>query len=196
MNLSLEEAWKLLREGASDRHSPLHTPSVATVTGDGVPSQRVMVMRAVDQPGRLLRFNCDSRGSKVAEISRKPAVSVLGYHPQAKVQLRLSGTGRIQSSGPEADSAWEQASLYGQRCYLADPAPGSPVAAPTSGLDPAMEGVKPTPEQVAPARTHFAILQIAVDKIEWLYLAHSGHRRALFEWNGTANHWHGRWLVP
>jgi len=121
---------------------------------------------------------------------------VLGYHPQAKVQLRLSGIGSVQTTGPEADAAWQQASLYGQRCYLADPAPGSPVDAPTSGLDPGIEGQKPTPEQVAPARAHFAILLVEVQKIEWLYLAHGGHRRAIFDWNRATSHWDGRWLVP
>lgn len=196
LSLSLEEAWKILREGASDRHSPLHTPAVATVTGAGSPSQRIMVLRAADQQNRRLRFNSDARGAKIAEIDRQAGVSMLGYHPGAKVQLRLSGKAVVRRTGPEVDAAWDEASLYGQRCYLAEPGPGSPVDAPTSGLDPAMEGVKPTPEQVAPARAHFAILQVAVERIEWLYLAHRGHRRALFEWNAAAGQWDGRWLVP
>tara|TARA_R110002110_G_scaffold179098_4_gene384453 strand:- start:104 stop:730 length:627 start_codon:yes stop_codon:yes gene_type:complete len=196
LKLSLEQAWQLLREGASDRHSPLHTPAVATVTSAGAPSQRIMVMRGVDQQSRHLRFNSDVRAAKIAQIGQQPGISVLGYHAEAKVQLRLSGRALVRSAGPEVDRAWAQASLYGQRCYLAAPGPGSPVDAPTSGLDPALEGVKPTPEQVRPARAHFAIMQVEVDQIEWLYLAHRGHRRALFEWCGEAGRWDGRWLVP
>lgn len=196
LKLSLEQAWQLLREGASDRHSPLHTPAVATVTSAGTPSQRIMVMRAVDQESRQLRFNSDARGSKVTEIGKQAGVSVLGYHVDAKVQLRLSGKALVRSTGPEVDAAWEQASLYGQRCYLAEPGPGSRVDAPSSGLDPVMEGVKPTPEQVRPARAHFAILHVEVERIEWLYLAHRGHRRAVFEWHAAANRWDGSWLVP
>ncbi len=196
LSLSLQEAWKLLAEGASDRHSPLHTPVVATVTGDGKASQRIMVLRAIDQGHRRMRFHTDFRGSKVAEIRHGGTVSVLGYHPEAKVQLRLSGTATVQSAGPEADAAWQKASLYGQRCYLADPAPGSPVDAPTSGLDRAIQGVKPTPEQVRPARANFAILLVEVQTIEWLYLAHQGHRRALFNWDEAASRWDGSWLVP
>ena len=196
LRLSLEQAWQLLREGASDRHSPLHTPAVATVTSAGTPSQRIMVLRAVDQQSRQLRFNSDARGSKIDDIGQNAGVSVLGYHADAKVQLRLSGKAVVRSTGPEADTAWGQASLYGQRCYLAEPGPGRPVNAPTSGLDPALEGVKPTPEQVRPARAHFAILQFEVERIEWLYLAHRGHRRALFEWDAPANRWDGSWLVP
>ncbi len=196
LNLSLEQAWQLLSEGARDRHSPLHSPAVASVTSAGAPSQRIMVLRSVDRESRQLRFNCDVRSAKIDEIGEHAGISVLGYHPEAKVQLRLSGTAQVRSTGPEADAAWAEASLYGQRCYLAEPAPGSPVDAPTSGLDPAMEGVKPTPEQVRPARAHFAILQVEVDRIEWLYLAHRGHRRALFEWDKVGQRWDDGWLVP
>ena len=196
LDLSLQEAWKLLGEGATDRHSPLHTPAVGTVTGAGTPSQRIMVLRAVDQRSHRLRFNTDIRAAKVTEIANGGAISVLGYHPAAKVQLRLTGKATVQSSGAEADAAWEQASLYGQRCYLAEPAPRSVVDAPTSGLDPLIEGEKPTAEQVIPARANFAILLVEVQKIEWLYLAHSGHRRAAFDWNPKAIRWDGRWLIP
>ena len=196
LGLSLQKAWELLSEGATDRHSPLHTPAVATITAAGTPSQRIMVLRAAVPDSRRLRFNTDSRASKVADIGLGSAVSVLGYHPDAKVQLRLAGTAVVQSAGSEADAAWAQASLYGQRCYLVGPAPGQAVDAPTSGLDPALEGVKPTPEQVAPARAHFAILLVEVQTIEWLYLAHDGHRRATFRWNPDTNRWDGRWLVP
>ncbi len=196
LSLSLHEAWHLLQSGAGDRHSPLHTPAVATVTGDGIASQRIMVLRSVDQAKRQLRFNTDVRGSKVADIRRNGTVSILGYHPEAKVQLRLSGTAVVQSEGPVADAAWQQATLYGQRCYLADPGPGTPAGSPTSGLDPDIEGVKPTPEQVRPARANFAILLVDVQTIEWLYLAHTGHRRARFDWNEAAHEWNSTWLVP
>lgn len=196
LELSLQKAWELLSEGATDRHSPLHTPAVATITAAGTPSQRIMVLRESFPASRRLRFNTDSRASKVADIGLGGAVSVLGYHPDAKVQLRLAGTAVVQSAGSEADAAWAQASLYGQRCYLVEPAPGQAVDAPTSGLEPALEGVKPTPEQVAPARAHFAVLLVEVQTIEWLYLAHDGHRRSIFDWDPDRNRWDGRWLVP
>lgn len=196
LNLTLEEAWNLLLQGAKDRHSPLHTPAIGTVTAEGIPSQRIMVLRDVDRDNHRLRFNTDVRVSKVADISESAPVSILGYHPAAKVQLRLTGIGHIQQHGPIAEQAWNEASLYGKRCYLADPAPGQAVAVPTSGLDPAMEGQKPTAEQVIPARDNFSVLMVDVEKIEWLYLAHTGHRRASFIWDKEAIRWDGQWLVP
>lgn len=194
--VSLEEAWRLLLEGAKDRKSPLHTPAVATVDSDGAPSQRIMVLRDAIQEARTVRFHTDYRASKVADIGSSGPVSILGYHRDAKIQLRLSGVGRVEHDSPACDAAWNEATLYGKRCYLADPAPGSIVEAPVSGLDPSMEGRKPESFEVAPARDNFAILLVEIRKIEWLYLAHTGHRRAVFGWNENSNQWDGQWLVP
>ncbi|MEL6876441.1 MAG: flavin-binding protein, partial [Pseudomonadota bacterium] len=123
-------------------------------------------------------------------------VSILGYHPEAKIQLRLSGIGQIHEEGSTADQAWEQASLFGRRCYLADPAPGSAVDEATSGLPSELEGQKPTAEQVVPARANFAVLLVDVHRIEWLYLAHTGHRRAYSSWDAEIRVWQHHWLVP
>lgn len=193
---SLEEAWRLLLEGSNDRKSPLHTPAVATVRDDGIPSQRIMVLRDAVRDSRMLRFHTDFRASKVADVGQNGPMSVLGYHRDAKVQLRLSGLGRIETSSAACDAAWDDATLYGKRCYLADPAPGSMVEAPTSGLDPSVEGRKPEGFEVAPARDNFAILLFEIRQIEWLHLAHTGHRRALFSWDDNSNQWGGQWLVP
>jgi len=193
---SLEEAWRLLLEGANDRKSPLHTPAVATVRSDGAPSQRIMVLRQAIRETRTVRFHTDYRASKVADIDQNGPVSILGYHRDAKIQLRLSGVGRVEHDSAVCEAAWNEATLYGKRCYLADPAPGSTVGAPTSGLDPLMEGRKPEGFEVAPARENFAVLLVEICQIEWLYLAHTGHRRALFTWNTSSNDWESEWLVP
>ena len=193
---SLEEAWRLLLEGASDRKSPLHTPTVATVRSDGAPSQRVMVLREAIQETRTVRFHTDYRASKVADIKQNLPTSILCYHRDAKIQLRLSGTGRVEHDSTACDAAWNEATLYGKRCYLADPAPGTIVETPISGLDPSMEGRKPEAFEVVPARDNFAIILIEIRQIEWLYLAHTGHRRAVFAWNEESDQWDGQWLIP
>ncbi len=196
LNLSLEEAWKLLAQGKKDRHSPLHTLVVASNDQQGTPSQRVMVLRSIDTEKRLIRFNSDRRAAKVTQISENANVSVLGYHPEAKIQLRMGGTSEILKDGHHFETAWKNASPYGKRCYLADPGPGQIVAEPSSGLAPKLEGVKPSEEQLVPAKQNFSILQVKIDKLEWLYLAHTGHRRAQFSWNEEQQEWDSQWLIP
>ena len=155
-----------------------------------------MILREVKSDIRMMRFNTDMRTSKVSDISNSQPISILAYHPEMKIQMRLAGMAKVESDSAAADAAWDRASLYGKRCYLADPSPGSPVNLPTSGLDPLIEGRKPEAEEVLSARQNFGVLLAEINQIDWLYLAHTGHRRAEFRWNSTSAEWDSGWLVP
>jgi len=193
---SLAEARALLGSGASDRRSAAHTPVVASLTADGTPTQRVMILRALDWEGRRLRFHTDPRSGKAAQLAEHSAVSVLVYDPEPKIQLRLSGTAQLITEGAEADAAWQSSTLFARRCYLAEQAPGSVSDRPLSGLPSWVEGRSPTEAEVVPARANFAILSFNFDRIEWLYLANAGHRRARWQWDSVVGDWIGDWLVP
>ena len=174
-----------LTYGATNRRSAMHTPIVATADADA----RVMVLRGFDHGSWTLRFHTDARSPKVAVIESNPRIGVLAYDKQAKLQLRLRGTGRIVTTGPEVESAWSQSDNFARRCYLGS-GPGEQSDQPTSGLPPAFEGVEPTDEEVAPAREDFALLLVRIEEADWFSLAHTGHRRALFIGE------EGRWISP
>ncbi|MFM2409986.1 MAG: hypothetical protein RL481_814 [Pseudomonadota bacterium] len=193
--LSLTEARSLIEAGSSDRRRPAHTPVVATVDNEGVPSQRVMILRHVDWSSRTLRFHTDSRATKTGEADDAP-LSVLFYDPDAKVQIRLSGNGRIERNSALANAAWDNSTLFARRCYMAEIAPGTPDNEPVSGLPTWIEGQQPTTEQIEPARANFALLVFQFDRLEWLYLANSGHRRARWRWDESGQISQGSWLVP
>jgi pyridoxamine 5'-phosphate oxidase len=196
LNSVLADVWQRLGRAAKDRRAAMHTPAVATITAGGIPSQRVMVLRAFDRASATLRFHTDARAAKVDQVDATGAVSVLAYDPGAKRQFRLTGTARIETATPAADEAWAEATLFAKRCYLADPAPGTVSKGPVSGLPEDIEGRKPDDDaEVAPGRTNFALLIARIDTIEFLHLAHTGHRRALFR-QADDGSWHGQWLVP
>lgn len=194
LNRSLERGWDLIAEGVTNRDSQCHTPVVATVGADGRPAQRVLVLREYDRENHILRFHTDARSDKISEIAEQPRCSVLLYDTAAKIQLRLGGMVRIETKGALSEQAWLDADNYARRCYLAMPGPGTPAEAPTSGLPAQLEGAKPSDAQLEPARSNFAILMVRVEIVDFLYLAHQGHRRARFE--RTADRWTGQWLVP
>jgi len=194
LNLSLKKAWELLQEGCADRSSPMHSPIVASVDDDGCPSQRVMILRDIDPAERTLRFNSDIRADKISQFEQNPQVSVLTYHPDAKIQLRIGGSVKVLSQGKEVENAWDSATAYSKRCYLAHPAPGTTVPLPLSGLSPDMEGHKPEASETDAARANFSIVKLTICSIEWLFLEHTGHRRAIFNWQD--DRWNGRWLIP
>lgn len=189
---ALDIAWRLLTRGAADRRSPVHTPVVASVGADGAPDARVMVLRAADRAAAKLRFHTDARSPKCAAMNGR-AVAVLAYHPGEAVQLRISGTAQIVTHGPEIDHIWATSTPFARRCYLVEDAPGTPLAVPASGLPGWVEGRKPEVTELVPARANFALVMIDVTQINWLHLAQTGHRRAVFH---AADDWAGAWQVP
>ena len=188
----LAHAWTLLVRGGADRKSPVHTPVIASVDEHGLPHARVMVLRKADQAAATLRLHTDARSPKVTQLSGKP-VAVLAYHPVEQVQLRIAGTARISTDDDVVDGFWDQSTPFARRCYLAEHPPGTPLPGPSSGLPAWIEGQQPTLEQIAPARANFATLWIEVTAIDWLHLANSGHRRAVFR---STNDWAGEWVAP
>jgi len=192
---SLEEvrtdcANRLIR-GARDRKSPMHTPAVVTADVDA----RVMVLRAFDPDTWTLRFHTDTRAPKAAAVVADPRMAVLFYDKGAKIQIRARGIGRIESTGPLADAAWVQGTNFARRCYLGE-GPGTPAAGPTSGLPPEFEGVEPDEAQLVPARANFAVLMVAIERLDWLWLAHTGHIRAAFRRGAGDRDWTAEWLAP
>ncbi|MFM9978155.1 MAG: pyridoxamine 5'-phosphate oxidase family protein [Sphingomonadaceae bacterium] len=187
----IADVWSRWERAIADRKSPLHTPCVATVDADGVPQTRIMVLRAADRGEASLRFHTDARSGKCTHAG--PA-SVLGYDPEARIQLRLTGTAMLEAVGPAANAAWAAASLSSRRCYLAAPGPGTTVPEPTSGLPANLETRLPSPAESDGGRANFAVVLFTADHIDWLHLAATGHRRAQFVHNGSD--WHGRWVIP
>ena len=187
----LAHAWTLLVRGGADRKSPIHTPVIASVDADGLPQARVMVLRKADPATSTLRLHTDARSPKVAQLDGKP-VAVLAYHPAEQVQLRITGTARILTDDV-VDGYWEQSTPFARRCYLAEHPPGTRLPGPSSGLPAWIEGQQPTLDQIAPARANFATLWIEVTAIDWLHLANSGHRRAVFR---SVDGWAGEWVAP
>jgi hypothetical protein len=193
-DIILADAWALLRRGATSRHSAAHHPVVATLTADGLPDQRVMILRDADSKTATLRFHTDVRSPKVVQIGSDAPVHVLVYDPEAKTQLRLSGTAHVEMNSPATDAAWNASTTFARRCYMAEAAPGTSSPEPTSGLPHWIEGEQPSEAHVAPYRGNFAIVVVVVTAIDWLHLANSGHRRAIL--TKSAINWSGVWVVP
>ena len=170
---------------ASSRKSPMHSPVVVTHDADA----RIMILREFDCDNWTLRFHTDARSPKTAVIGDGAPMAVLFYDPEEKVQIRVRGTGRIETRSALADVAWNESSNFARRCYLGAP-PGETRAEPSSGLPHWAEGIQPTDEQLVPAREHFAVLLVKVEEADWYWLSNEGHRRALIG-RDTAS-----WITP
>jgi pyridoxamine 5'-phosphate oxidase len=163
----------------------MHTPVIATADADA----RIMVLRAFDPVPATLRFHTDARSPKADLISAGAPLGALFYDRAEKVQIRCRGTGRIERAGPLADAAWAASTCFARRCYLGD-GPGTVSDQPTSGLPPVFEGREPDEDELRVARANFAVLVMEVASFDWFHLAHTGHRRAVFDQSGA------RWITP
>jgi hypothetical protein len=191
LTAALEEIRARLARGAADRRSAFHTAQLATAGLDGGPRVRTVVLRGADLGAARLRIHTDRRSPKAAEIAAEPRVELHLYDPRARLQLRLRGLARVEAEGAAADEAWRRSAPGSRVCYRGPFAPGAPLPAPGAA--------DPGPEARAPAdpdagRDRFAAVAIAAERIDALWLAASGHRRALFRREGEG--WSGGWIAP
>ncbi len=190
----LNDIWMRWGRGAADRRSPFHTPAVASIRPHATPDQRIMVLRKADRHAGLLRFHTDVRSNKVAQFAGCDKISVAGYDPGAKIQLRATGQAAVTAKGAIVDAAWAATSPSGRRSYLTTLPPGSVSDDATSGLPAPFDTTMPTARESEAGRANFALVVMTVTHLEWLHLAATGHRRAAFS-RGEAG-WTGTWLIP
>ena len=87
---TLDTADKILTDAVDNSSTLFHTLAVSLFDGKKV-SSRIMVLREFDLKKRIMRFHTDHRAEKIQFISNQSSVSVLGYDPALKVQLKLQG---------------------------------------------------------------------------------------------------------
>lgn len=182
------EAWRLLAEGARRNRTGFHTVALATVDEHARPQVRTVVLREADECARTLRFHCDRRTAKAAEIAATGFAALHGYDAASKVQIRASGEARLHTGDAVADAAWAGSLAMSQVVYGIAPAPSVVIPAGSGYALPEDEAV------IAAGRANFAAVTVAVETLEFLYLDRRGHRRARWMWEGAG--WAGVWLVP
>lgn len=180
-----QTAWQLMSRGAVDRKHAFHLMQVATIRADGRPTARTVVLRGCDPAHHTLRFHTDARSAKLAEIAADPRGTLHLYDRKAKIQLRCDVSFCVLE-GDERDQAWAATRPFSRTCYQVTTAPGSPIGDPYE--------MDFDPVTTADGSTHFRAIQANVHRLEWLYLAAKGHRRAQFSIEGDTVH--GAWLVP
>ena len=182
------ELWRLLAEGVGDRHSAFHTPALATVDPHGRPRVRAVVLRAVDPDAGTLRFHCDRRTEKAAEIAAAGVAALQAYDPAQKIQIRIDGTAELHTDDALAESAWTGSQARSRVCYGIAPGPGTALAEGGAYTQPDAD------EALRVGRENFAAVTVQAERLEFLYLHHGGHRRA--RWLRGDAGWVETWLAP
>ncbi len=186
-----KDCWLRLVNGAIKSRDPFHTPCVATIDSGGV-NMRTVVLRKVLPTVRELRFHTDIRSKKWKELTINNSISALFYDASSRIQLRVKGKAVLHFNNDITEEAWSKTALSSRRCYLTNESPSSFSSIPTSGLTEKIEQENFTLEESEVGKQHFGIVAIQVESIEWLWLHHAGHRRALFNYALDSY----SWMIP
>lgn len=172
----LEGGWRLLRDAAFSRTATERQLALATVSPDGHPQVRTVVLRSANQDtGRLTIFT-DVQSRKVTELSARPEAEILFWSEDNRVQLRLKAKIEVLNN----TDAWKNLNDEGRLSYGKLPVPGTPIER--------ADGFKVTSDPAA-----FAVLSCDLRAMDVLYLGDQ-HKRAVFERAGDG--WAGTWIVP
>ena len=194
LDLIYNEIWTSLIRGKKDSKSEFHQCYVSTHSDD-YPSLRTVVLRHADKDNLTISFHTDIRSNKINNINDNPNVTVLLYSHDKKIQIQIKGTAEINNQNHRTNEVWKNIRSFSKKCYIVEQAPGSKSDVPLSGYLPEHEKALPDDEILNNGYKNFALIDINVEKLEWLYLHRYGHRRALFEIKNKEIK-NKQWLTP
>lgn len=174
----LAQVWQRLVRGVNDRHAPARHPTFATVSPDGWPEARTVVLRAADKADAMVEIHTDLHSAKVTALRANPHAALHVWDASAHLQIRLAASVTILS-GDQVAAVWAKVPDPSRQSYGTSPAPGQPIATALAYDKPA-----------DPAS--FAVLRCVVHSMDVVHLGPQ-HRRAAFT---RAGGWAGQWLAP
>jgi len=186
-----KQIWNNLSIGIENSTSAFHYPNVCTINNQGYPSVRTVVLRKIDKINYKLFFNTDIRSQKWKEIQNSSLITVHFYDNKLKTQLRIYGKSKLHYNNNEWNEAWKNTKNMSRECYASPYAPSTFIDEPKI-IDDTFSRLKK--KQLNKFKVNFGRIEIKIKHIDWLYLRHSGHRRAkfIYEENKTTM----KWLAP
>lgn len=168
--------WDCLTQGVRDVAHPARRPTFATVSSDGWPEARTVVLRGAGAGD--LEVYTDLYSDKIKSLQAVPRAALHVWDEGRDLQVRLQTEVTILT-GDAVQGRWNGVPDHGRQSYGVTPAPGVPIAE-------ALDYVKD------PDPATFAVLRCRVIAIDAVYLG-ARHRRAAYL---RSDDWAGQWLVP
>ncbi|WP_299528633.1 pyridoxamine 5'-phosphate oxidase family protein [Ulvibacterium sp.] len=175
-----KELSKELRDGVTEKGHPFRYCTMATVGLERMPRLRTVVLRKVSDNLDLSIYT-DQRSKKIMHIKENNRVSLLFYHPEKMVQIKIEGLAGIHTDPKTLEKHWNKIKPGGRKDYTTSEAPGSDI------LDPhAVEYLEDN--------NYFCMVEIEPFKIEYLKLQQPGHLR--IKYSKIDHSWKSEFLVP
>ena len=167
----VDSALKCLERALSERGDDLRNVQLATVSVDGRPHIRTVVLRGLERAPLVLEVHSDARAGKVRDIVEgRNRVSVLAWSSAEQLQLRFEGSATIHHDDAIARARWIALSEGGRKPYGLRADPGSAITSPSD------QAHLPPNEQAR----QFVVLRIGVASIDVLRLGDHGAQSRAF----------------
>ena len=174
----LDHAWSLLTRGAADPKSVARNPTFSTISEEGFPAMRTVVLRRADRIANCLEIHTDIQTNKVFSLKKNNLAGLHFWIPKAKFQIRASVVVDILT-GSKVEDQWNKIPIQSRVSYGSIPPPG-------------MEIDSPFDYQKHPKQDNFAVLRCDIRELDLLYLG-TLHQRAIYT---NANFWEAKWVAP
>ena len=194
INEIFEDIKKNLTRSVKDRKHTFHTPVFSNINNENSIESRVVVLRQFDSQNMVLNFHTDVRSPKITSLKKNNNSLFVFYDYKLKIQLRIKTVSIINNQNTIAEEMWEKTKLFSRKCYLTKKAPSSVTSLPEDGIGERLKGKEPTLEESENGYKNFTVVQNAIQQIDWLYLAASGHRRLKIILKDTIPFF--EWIIP
>ena len=174
----LDLGWQRLSRGLADRKAAARHPVFATVSPDGMPEARTIVLRAADREAATLEVHTDGGSGKIQSLQAHPVAQLHVWDERVKLQIRATAQVTIET-GTTVAAKWTRVPDGSRMAYGASPRPGTPIDNAHAYTNLA-------------SSDWFTVLTCRLVDIELMQLV-DPHRRAVFT---RETDWSGQWLVP
>ena len=169
-----------LQNGADQKEHPFHYFTFGTVGLGRIARLRTVALRNITDDLQIFFFT-DFRSKKILHIKENKQVSLLFYHPEKALQIRIEGPAKIHSNEADTKRYWSNIHGDSRKDYTTAAAPGSTLEVP--------DKVDYLHDQ-----NYFCIVEVIPFKIEYLKLQKPHHLR--IRYSLESGNWLTDYLVP
>ncbi|MEE9364378.1 MAG: pyridoxamine 5'-phosphate oxidase family protein [Cellulophaga sp.] len=185
---SFQEFKTELQKATVEKGHPFKCFTFATVGLERMARLRTVVLRTISEELDLT-FYTDKRSKKILHIKENNKVSLLFYHPEKQLQLKIDGIATIVSKSEECEKIWKNMPSVLKRDYTTATSPGSTTS-------------NPNDLEYLNAENHFSMVTVNPFKIEYLKIQQPNPVKIRFSKKenstnyGEVTGWESAFLVP
>lgn len=127
----IDAALSALESALHDSKAELRNIQLATLSPQGHPGLRTLVLRGFDRAGAFAEMHSDARAGKVRDIAHDDRVCLLAWSAADQLQLRFEGSARLHRGDDVARARWDTLSENARNAYGLATEPGSLLPEPS-----------------------------------------------------------------